>query len=117
MADHNDVEEALARARKLVEYRKFPGFIRGPVPKLWVQEMGRLGGKAGMVAWVLCYLAGVTKSRKVKLARKVLRDFYLNRMSVNRALRRMEEAGLIELTMQRGRAPWVTLLWEKDQSE
>ncbi len=92
-----------------------PRFLRGPIPLAWLAAAGRLPTRALHVAVALAFLAGVSKTRvELKVSPKLMSDFGLDRFARYRALRDLEEAGLVTVVSQApGRCPLVTLLWDR----
>lgn len=89
---------------------KGPGFIRGPLPLPWMQCAARMPGKTLQVALVLWYLAGLQKSRTVRLATKSLALMGVSRDAKYDGLARLEREGLVSIEQKPGHAPVVTLL-------
>jgi hypothetical protein len=94
-------------------------FLRGPVNWRWLELCARLPGKALQVGLVILLLAGMCKSERVRLGHKYLRTMGVKRHAAYRALRSLEEAGLITVTRRRGASPEVTAIgavrWSKGQ--
>jgi hypothetical protein len=70
----------------------------------------RQPGRALHVAIALWFIAGLTKTREVKLATAPLAEFGVNRHAGYRGLAALEAAQLVEVVRHRGRLPIVTLL-------
>ena len=51
---------------------KSAGFIKGPLPLVWVQQAASMPGKTLQVGLTLWYLSGLQKSPTVRLASKPL---------------------------------------------
>jgi len=85
-------------------------FIKGPIPLEWIGAAARLPGKTLHVALALQYLAGLTKSKTVKLTARTLDIVGVARDAKAEALARLQLAGLISVEQTPGRAPSVTLL-------
>ena len=88
--------------------RHKPGekFLKGPVPWRWVEAAGLLPGKAlavGLVAW---REAGCRNERTVPVNLSALG---MPRRTAQRALRALEDAGLVAVEHRDGRPPLVTL--------
>jgi DNA-binding transcriptional ArsR family regulator len=96
-------------------HREGERFLKGPIPWQWLCSASRLPGKALHVAIALWHLAGMTGSETVRLATSVLKPLGVSRYSGYRALRALEEAGLIAVTRRRGRNPIVRLLDSPDR--
>lgn len=86
------------------------GFIKGPLPLGWMQQAAKMPGKTLQVGLTLWYLAGLQKSKTVKLATKPLAAMGVSRDAKYEALERLRSAGLIAVEQQPGSAPTVTLL-------
>lgn len=85
-------------------------FLKGPIPLGWLSAAGRQPGKALHVANVLWFIAGLTRTKEVKLATASLAEFGVNRHAGYRGLAALEQAGLVAVRRHRGRQPIVTLL-------
>ena len=93
---------------------KSAGFIKGPLPLGWIQQAAQMPGKTLQVGLTLWYLAGLQKSKTVKLASKPLAAMGVSRDAKYEALARLRLAGLIAVEQQPGSAPTVTLLEDDD---
>ncbi len=85
-------------------------FLSGPIPMDWLHTAGRINGRALHVAVTLWFLAGVTKSKTVKLSQKHLEGFDIDRQTKRRALLALEAAGLISIENGVGKSPIITIL-------
>ena len=85
-------------------------FLKGPIDWGWLTKAARLSGKALHVAIVLWFWAGIKKSRTVLLSNKTLKELGVSRYAKKRALTALEDAGLITVKNQKGRAPVVTII-------
>ena len=96
---------------QIVDTRRIKGhFVRGPIPLSWISKVAHLPGKslnAGLACWYLMYLK---KSYKFKLSNIVANKFGLNKDSKLRALKNLEDAGLIRCTRVPGRSVVVEML-------
>ncbi len=90
--------------------KRGPAFIKGPLPLPWMRCAACLPGKTLQVALTLWYLAGLQKSRTVRLATKPLELMGVSRDAQYDALARLEAAGLIAVERRPGQAPVVTVL-------
>lgn len=86
------------------------GFIKGPIPLLWINLAACLPGKTLQVGIALWFLVGLKKSPTVMLASKTLTALGVSRDAKYDALQRLEAAGLVSVQRQPGRAPLVTVL-------
>jgi len=85
-------------------------FLKGPVPWLWLSRAGQLPGKALHVAVVVHLLAGMRRGGPVSLSGARLCELGVGRHAAYRALRHLEEAGLVAVQRRRGRQPVVTIV-------
>ena len=92
------------------EIKKQQWFLKGPVPYPWLVKASQLPGKALHVGIVIHFLHGVTKSEEITLKNSILREFGVARHSGYRALKVLENAGLISVSRKLGRNPVVTVL-------
>lgn len=93
--------------------RHQPGehFLKGPIPLAWMSRAGQLPGKALHVGIALWYLSGLHRgSPTVALCGAVLATLGVTRTIGYRALKALEDAGLVGVERQPGRYPRVTLL-------
>ncbi|KAB0580714.1 hypothetical protein F7Q92_13075 [Ideonella dechloratans] len=90
--------------------RRVAGFIKGPLPLVWMQAAARMPGKTLQVALALWYLAGLKKTTTVRLPSKPLNEMGVSRDAKYEALARLEQQGLVSVQQQPGQAPLVTLL-------
>jgi len=85
-------------------------FIRGPIPSWWIQQAGRLPGKAlhvGLAAWEL---AGLKNSHQgLALSSERLTRYGVSRFAKTRALKELAEAGLVTVRWHRNRSPVIDL--------
>jgi hypothetical protein len=84
-------------------------FLKGPIPLGWLEAAGRLSGKALHVGTFLWYKAGLTKSMTVKPSYEELRRFGVLPDAFQRALVKLEAAGLVTADKHPGRKPRVTI--------
>ncbi len=89
---------------------KGEGFLKGPVPLIWLEAAARLPGKSLHAGVALWYAAGLTRSASVPLSNISGLKFGLDRNAKYRALDWLEGAGLIAVERKLGRAPVVTIL-------
>jgi hypothetical protein len=96
------------RNRKLGSKRA--EFLKGPIPWDWLCKAGCLPGKSLHVALSLWFLAGVRKSRVVKVSYKLLRRLGAKRDAARRGLAQLESGGLVKVQRQPGRSPVVEIV-------
>jgi DNA-binding transcriptional ArsR family regulator len=104
--------ESKATPKPKVQAKRIAGeFLKGPIPLPWLTAVTRLSGKAPLaVALAVCFEAGRRKSNEVKLTTAILRRFSVNRKAKYRALKSLEEAGLVRVRREPRRNPVVTIL-------
>ena len=101
-------------SRKLTRRARKGRFLRGPIPWDWLCAVATLPGKALHVGLVLWHVAGLKKSREVKLERRHLNSFGVGRKAVYAGLEAMEDRGLIGLKKKLGNRAVVTILDRAD---
>jgi DNA-binding transcriptional ArsR family regulator len=84
-------------------------FLKGPIPWPWIGKAAVLPGQALLVGLCIWRLAGATKNHTVSFGNADLKPLGIGRATKSRALRALEQAGLVEVTHQVGRFPKVTL--------
>jgi hypothetical protein len=85
-------------------------FIKGPISLAWISLANSLPGKAGAVAIAIWFLAGVNKSKTVKLTGEIERIAGCKRKALYAALNALEMDRLISVLRIPGARPVVTLL-------
>jgi len=85
-------------------------FLKGPVPWPWLVAAAKLPGKALAVGLALWRLSGATKSATVRLSNAEVAVLGVDRSAKSRALKWLEEAGLVRIEQKPGRIPSVTIL-------
>ena len=88
-------------------------FIAGPVDVSWVVQASRLGVKALLVGLALWHIRGLRKTDTFIVSNLMLQDWGIQPDAKRRALRKLEEAGLIRVERRGKRSPQVTLVVEK----
>ncbi|OJY30929.1 MAG: hypothetical protein BGO98_29670 [Myxococcales bacterium 68-20] len=82
-------------------------FLKGPIPWPWLLAAVHLRGSALAVGVHLWLWSGIRKSPTVPLN---LSRLPIPRAAASRALRDLEEAGLIRVDQKRGQKPVVTIV-------
>jgi hypothetical protein len=103
--------EALARRRS--SGHVVGKFLRGPIPLAWLGRACRLrGGKVVATALAIWFLAGLRRREwDLKLTSDTLTHFGVtDRAAKYRALKALEEAGLIQVERRPNKNPLVTIL-------
>lgn len=80
-------------------------FLKGPIPLPWLQQAAALPGKAFHVGVVVWYLVGLTSTHTVRVTRAVLKRFGVQHETGRRALRALEQAGLLRVERQGRQSP------------
>jgi hypothetical protein len=101
---------------RLPRHKSGEKFVKGPVPWSWIEAAGRLRGQALLVGMLLWREAGCVKSRTVRLSQSRAAGLGMHRDTAKRALRSLQEAGLVSLYRRPGRALDVTLLDAPEKS-
>lgn len=85
-------------------------FLRGPIPMAWLDAARAVRGKAIHVALELWHWSFIKDSKTVKLNLSRLAKCGVARTTASRALRDLEDAGLVSVKRAPGCAPLVTIL-------
>ena len=96
--------------RRVYNTRTGELFLKGPIPRKWLQTAGTLPGKALHVAIELWFYAGLTRSKRVPLNLSRMKQSGVSRDSARRGLRQLEEEALVTVVRHAGRKPIVTIL-------
>ena len=88
-------------------------FIAGPVDVSWVCRASHLGVKALLVGLALWHIRGLRKTDTFIVSNLMLQDWGVQPDAKRRALRKLENAGLIKVERRGKRSPQVTLVVEK----
>ena len=99
-----------------VSKRKVHGeFLRGPVSMKWLGVAARLKGKALAVGIALWFKDGATRNSTIKTSPLLWKKLGIHRNSASRALKALEEAGLVIVEHRPGQTPLVTILQDNNQ--
>jgi len=86
-------------------------FLKGPIPLSWLLRVMKIPSKAPLaVALAIWFEAGRRRSNEVKLTTAILNRFNVNRKAKYRALKMLEEVGLIHVYRKPRCNPVVTIL-------
>jgi len=85
-------------------------FIAGPVDVDWVCRASRLGVKALLVGLALWHIRGLRKADTFIVSNLMVRDWGIEPDAKRRALRALENTGLIKIERRGKRSPQVTLV-------
>jgi hypothetical protein len=87
---------------------RYPRFVNR-MPLDWIATACKLKGRAVHVALAIWDLSSLSKSSRVRLTKRQLGIFGVQRHSAYRALKQLEQASLITVERRNGRAPVVTI--------
>jgi DNA-binding transcriptional ArsR family regulator len=85
-------------------------FIAGPIDVSWVVQASRLGVKALLVGLALWHLKKLRQADTFIVSNLMVQDWGVQPDAKNRALRKLEKAGLIRIKRQGKRSPQVSLI-------
>jgi hypothetical protein len=102
----------LAPMRKKPEPKRSQAeFVKFPYERV-LSTAGRIGDAPLAVLVELAHQSFKTHRKQVPLTNVALRSVGINRCAKLRALRQLEEAGLVQVEWRGRRSPLVTLLWQ-----
>ena len=84
-------------------------FLHPQIQLIWIEKAAQLGIQALMVGILLHFRAVWCGRDSVTLPKELLDKFRISRGVKQRALRSLEEAGLVSIVSETGRSPVVTL--------
>jgi hypothetical protein len=85
-------------------------FIKGPIPLWWLTIANRLGGCTTAVAMLLWFYDGIYEGQSFQLTWRLDDVTGISRQSRQKALKKLEAAGLIELNIRHGSYPIVMII-------
>ena len=85
-------------------------FLRGPTPWAWLSRAGQLPGRALHVALAIRMWTGIKKTDCIVMPTSTLAEMGVNRHASRRAVRALEQAGLLMVTRRRGRKTRVQVI-------
>ncbi len=91
-------------------------FLKGPIPRMWLQSASSLPGKALHVGIELWFYAGLTKSKTLSLNLSRLMDSGISRDSARRGLLQLERSKLVKVVRHAGRKPIITILIKQQRN-
>ena len=91
-------------------------FIKGPIPLIWLAKANRLGKGVGVVAFVLWFYDGLNAGRPFKVDHILDNIAGVSRQTRQSALKKLAQAGLIELQIHRCAHPIVRII-KPDQGD
>jgi hypothetical protein len=105
------------RQRQERAKRREKRFVRGPIPLWWVERASRLPGKALAVGMAIWFKSGMTLAgAEVPVTPALVKPFGVTRQAGYRAMRALENVGLIVVSRHRGRCPRVRIVREPPAS-
>ena len=87
-------------------------FVKGPIPLEWITAAAQLPGKAINVGIALWWLAGMSTTGILKLTRQSQLALNISKDAERDGLRRLQQAGLIELTARPGQRHSIRIIEE-----
>jgi hypothetical protein len=85
-------------------------FLKGPIPFDWLKKANALGGSTGIIATGLWFYVGLNNSKSFKVDSKLDQLTGVARQTRQHALRKLQQAGLVELSQPHGAYPLVTVI-------
>ena len=85
-------------------------FLHPRVQLVWIGKAAELGIQALVVGLLLQFRAVLNGKESVTLPKEFLAKFWISRGVKQRALKKLEEAGLIRVEQETGRSPLITVL-------
>ena len=84
-------------------------FLHPKIEMLWIEKAAQLGNQALMVGILLHFRSVWSSKESVTLPKELLDKFHISLGVKQRALRSLEEAGLVSIAQETGHSPVVTL--------
>ncbi len=103
------VMEANLRIKAQQQEAQHGAYIRGPIPMDWLEQAAKLSGKTLNAALAIWYVHSVTKKFSFTIKRQTWERLQLTRQTYYRALRDLENSGLIAVERRPGAYPLITL--------
>lgn len=94
--------EIQTSASRLHAERAKQRFLKGPIPLSDLTIAARLPGRALALYIAILHQADLTRSSRVKLPRALLDNFSIDKDAKSRALKVLEQAGLISVQQRPG---------------
>jgi len=85
-------------------------FLKGPIPFDWLKKANELGGSTGIIATGLWFYVGLNNSKSFKVDSKLDQLTGVARQTRQHALRKLQQAGLVELSQHHGAYPFVKVI-------
>ena len=85
-------------------------FLHPRVQLVWIEKAAELGIQALVVGLLLQFRAVLNGKESVTLPKEFLAKFWISRGVKRRALKRLEEAGLVGVVQEQGHSPVIKVL-------
>jgi len=83
----------------------------------WVLKLNEAGGAGLRVGYVLVYCFVLKGSNCIKLSKNLMNAFKISKNQKSRGLKELEQLGLIEMKINRGRQTRINLLKVNDWNQ
>lgn len=104
----NYSDESIPIERVIQKHRNTGKFVKGPIPLWWLQRATKCSPSAVTVGMLLFHLDGMGRT-DITISNEFAKRFGLSRNTKTKALRLLEQAGLVKLRRS-GQRVVVTLL-------
>ena len=84
-------------------------FLHPKIEMLWIEKAAQLWNQALLVGILLHFRSVRCGRESVTLPKELLDQFHISRGVKQRALKILEEAGLVSIAQETGRSPLITL--------
>ncbi len=99
------------KRRQVLAAKRFKGeFLRGPVPLWWIRRAACLPGKALALGLAIWFKRGATRRDEVAVNSNLLTKMDISRYAAYRALRGLEQSGLIRVKRSKGKCARVEVI-------
>ena len=85
-------------------------FLHPKIEMLWIEKAVQLWNQALLVGILLQFRVVLSGNESVTLPKDFLAKFWISRGVKRRALKRLEEAGLVGVVQEQGHSPLITVL-------
>ena len=85
-------------------------FLHPRVQLVWIEKAAQLGNQALLVGILLQFRVVLSGNESVTLPKDFLAKFWISRGIKQRALKTLEEAGLVSVVQEQGCSPVITVL-------